>query len=272
MGSRGSIARRCALALALAAGLAGAARAHDTWLNPPREPAARQPRLELSTGNRFPVRESGLPADGIVAGRCIDSAGGELGFQPRRSRPDALELQAQPAPKGRALAACWVRSRVFQVDITPELVDVYLQEIQPPPAVVQAWQQQRAEGLPWHEAYSKQARIELAPTAGADWAAARRPTGQGLELLPLGSEAVRAGQDLALRVLLDGRPAPGQSVEFVSERSALGIWRRADAQGLVRAPLPFKGLWLARATHLVPPAPGEAAWRSHFSTLAVQAQ
>lgn len=255
----------------LAALLAPAiAFAHDTWLNPPMEEGGSLLTLTLASGNRFPKQESTLAADGVMASGCFDGQGRSHELRARGVQQDALRLRVRA--EREPVLSCWVQTRVFEVQIEPALVDVYLKEIQAPAPALQAWQAQRVAGIAWQEAYAKNARIELAGSgaAAALLNAARKPLGRGLEIVPAEGHAPRTGADFVLQVLLDGRPLPGQAVELVSERNPLGVWRRSDAQGRLQYPIPFAGRWLLRATHLVPPAGGDKRWRSQFATLAIQ--
>ena len=258
--------------IGLVSALAGEASAHDTWLNPPDDSARGLLTMTLTTGERFPVQETSMRAENIVASGCLDGRGQLHEFRPRESAQSALVLRTRAG--NEPVLACWVRTQVFEVQIEPPLVEVYLKEIQAPASVVQAWEAQRSQGVVWQEAYAKTARIELLRSSKAQGgiAATRVPTGRGLELLPVGDDPVRAGSTLLVQVLLDGRPLAGQAVELVSERNPLGIWRRSDAQGRVQYPVPFTGRWLLRATYLLPPEGPERKWRSQFGTLAVQAR
>lgn len=259
----------CFLLTALA--VCGNARAHDSWLAPPAVGEGDLLTLTFTTGNRFPKAETAVPAAGIVGSGCIDAKGRTHDFRPRGVAHEALLLRVRAGSE--PVLGCWLRTQVFEVQIDPPTVDVYLKEVRAPAAVVQAWQAQRSQGIAWQESYEKNARIELVrgDAAGLSLAGMRKPIGRGLELLPVGGDALRVGATFTLQVLLDGRPLAGQAVELVSERNPLGIWRESDAQGHVQYPMPLAGRWLLRATHLVKPTGGaERRWRSQFATLAVQ--
>jgi hypothetical protein len=265
-------AARALVALLLAASAAGAA-AHDTWLALEGTPAAGLYTLALSTGSQFPLQESGHAMDGLVRSGCVDRGGRTAALRPREALPRALLLRVRVENEADPVLSCWAETRPHRAELTPELVDVYLKDIQAPPAVVEAWQAMRKLGASWRESYTKYARIELgaaAPGAGG-LAALRTGTGAGLEILPLGGEALRARAESGLQVLEDGKPAVDLAVQFVSERNPLGVWRRTDAQGRVSFAFPFGGRWLVRATRLAPPRAGEGEWRSRFSTLIVEA-
>jgi hypothetical protein len=267
----GAVATRWLLAAGLAC--AGAlAQAHDSWLSVVGTASAGGPvTLQLGTGTRYPLATSAPGPTDLAQAACVGANGGVQALRPGRQKVTALSLGA--ARLGPAPLACWVELKPHEITLEPALVAVYLREIQPPPAVRQAWAAQQEAGLPWQERYRKFARIELAsPDAThAELRAIRRPRGLDLEIVVLGDAPLRSGQTARFQVLARGEPVTGLAVELVSERSPLGVWRRSDVEGEIAHTLPFGGAWLLRATWLEPGAqPGE--WQSRFVTLAFDAQ
>ena len=253
----------------------GTAAAHDSWLTPAAaQRAAGLLQLELVSGPRFPQRESGPAAGSVVRPGCRSGADrADQPLQPRQEHATHLELRSRvDTARG---AACWLELRPHEVEMTPELVKAYFSEIRPPAALAELWSRQQARGVPWRESYRKSIRLEL-PAAGEhrpqELQALRQPQGLALEIVPIGSEPIRPGQPTDYQLLLDGKPLPEQWVEFVSERSPLGVWRQSDARGQVRQALPFGGRWLLRATRLEAPAQDGEPWRSRFGTLLVHAR
>jgi len=274
--------------VALALG-AGSAAAHDSWLSPARDPSARPPdsygwlpvpvRLELGTGNRFPVQQFTQAPESVARGECRDAGGGTTPLKPVAQHPEALELQATPvaaasAPSS-AILACWAELQPAEIVLEPPTVQIYLAEIKASMATRSYWNRLLTQGEPWRETYRKYARIELnpgQPTAPERLAAARQPAGLDLELLVLGAQPITVGAPLDFQVLRDGQPLAGLPVELVSERSALGIWRVTDSEGKLRHRLPFAGRWLLRAVDLRPDENRPDAWQSRFVTLAIDAR
>ncbi len=267
----------CGVAFAVWLLVGGAAQAHDSWFAPSSEQgSARGARvLQFSTGNRYPVQEFNPTAASLVRSQCTDRNGATLALKPLREQAKWLELQAvSPARQRAPLLACWLELKPFELQMTPDKVQIYLDEIKATPAQRAAWAQLQARQLPWQESYRKFARIELAAAATAtpaQRAAARQPAGLDLEMVVLGDGPIAVGQPLAFQVLRDGQPLAGFAVELISERSALGIWRETDANGVVRHSLPFAGRWLLRGTDLrQAPQPADS-WVSRFVTLAIEA-
>jgi len=250
-----------------------AATAHDTWLSlSPGGTDGGVVRLELGVGPRFPLREGGPAASSIDRAECqAPGAAREQPLLARQQQERYLELRARlDAAQG---LACWLELKAHEAELTPELVEAYFTEIRPPAEQAQAWGRQRARGIPWRESYRKFARIEVPPAVPpppGTMAALRRPRGLPLEIVPAGDEVVQVGRPASFRLLLDGKPLPQHWVEFVNERSPVGVWRQSDAAGEVQLALPFGGRWLVRAVRLTTPAADAEPWRSLFATLLLQ--
>lgn len=247
------------------------AHAHDSWLSPSIDPSgAGLLRVELSIGPRFPLRQGSTPVSSVETAACRSLADGrrEVPLVPRIERADRLELRSR-LDAGSAWT-CWVALRPQEVTLTPEGVQAYLHDVRAPARVQEVWAIRHARGLPWREVYRKFMRMERSqPAAAQDLLVIRQPRGEGLELTPVGRDAVRVGQAATFQALLDGQPVPGLAVEFVNERIGLGIWRETDAHGHAGLTFPFAGQWLLRATRIEPPEEDEQAWRSRFATLSV---
>lgn len=250
--------------LAAAVLCAAPAAAHDTWFQPLDAGPDGARTLALGTGNQFPVQETPIGAEYLVAAACRSASGDRLPLQAHAATDHALLLRTPPAAEG---LSCWAQSQPFEITLAPKLVEVYLKEIAAPATVRAAWADMRSRGIAWTERYAKHARIEL-PGAAPRVAAA---SGMALEALPLGEvSAWRVGDTARFQVLRDGQPLPALAVEFRHERAPVGVWRRTDAQGRVELRLPLAGRWVLRGTDLraVPDAAGR--WDSRFVTLAFE--
>ena len=250
--------QRLVLAVLLGA-LAGAAAAHDTWFA--LRPAARtgEATLALGTGQRFPVHETGMPAEALRAAGCRDAAGVARPLRPGAAQPQALPLTAA---LGGAGGSCWAQLQPLDIALDAAKVAVYLDEIRAPQAVREAWRAQQARGLRWQERYTKHARIELgAGSAG--------PVPMALDVVPE-QPLPAVGGTLAFTLQREGRPLPGQAVQVLHADTGLGFWLQSDAQGRAQVRLPLPGAWLLRGTLLEPDPAAPDAWRSQFFTLALQ--
>jgi len=231
------------------------AAAHDSWLTP---------ALSFTTGNRYPLGETGMPASSLGAAQCIDGLGNRHALQVHAETAQALQLRTN----ARGPLACWAELQPYDVTLTPALVAVYFHDIRPDANVRTAWAAQQERGVAWRERYAKFARIEQGTGDPAVLQRLRAPVGAALEIVVEGEAPLRAGETARFRLLAAGDPVAGQAVELVSERSPLGVWSHSDAQGRVQWRLPFGGAWLVRTTRVEPE--GER-WRSRFATLAFEA-
>jgi hypothetical protein len=258
MEARRGAVKHFALALLLAG---GAAHAHDSWLAPSRDASPAETRLEFATGTRYPVQDLNPGATSLVRADCAVGSGARMALQASDRSPKWLDLRAAT----REARACWVETRDFELELQPQLIPVYLDEIRASRELRDTWARMQARGLAWRETYRKYARIELA--AGGPYP----PAALAMEIVPLGEGSIETGRTLEFQVLRDGRPLAGLPVELVSERSRIGIWRETDAEGKLRHVLPFAGRWLLRATDLRVSAQDADRWESRFVTLAIEA-
>lgn len=257
-------AARVALALI---GLAGAASAHDTWL----EPAPATPRgelgLVLGTGTQYPTFEFPIRISQLALGGCRAEGVPAAPLVRVADRPDSLALRSSQPLAGASGPVCWAQLAPIELEgIGPEIVGLYFDEINAPAAVRAAWAAQQSRGVRWQESYVKHARIEI---DGA------RPAAPAAQPVPLGMDAVmtaprrpvQAGDMLEFQLLRDGAPLPDQAVEFRSNLSRFGFWRRTDAEGRVRFAPPLPARWLLRGTDLRLAEGDPDRWRSRFLTL-----
>ena len=217
----------------------------------------------LGTGNQFPVQETGVGFEFLVRSGCRgDAQAKPIALQRVNDAPTALWLRA-PVRSDQTLS-CWAQLSPFEVQLAPDKIAIYLKDIQASPAVRQAWAGMNARGVRWNERYTKHARIELKPGAGA-----ALPVDMAMDvLLESPQRPLQEGQTLQFRVLRDGQPLPDLAVELRSERSPLGLWRKTDGQGRVSFVAPLAGRWVLRGTDLRLSESEPDLWVSRFVTLA----
>ncbi len=247
--------------------LPAAAQAHDTWFR--ILPAGGGARLlALGTGARFPAQESGISVEYLARQGCsLPAADASISalvgrpvqpfiqqMRPLRNVASALVLRAPAQSR-----SCWVQLVPLDIEIAPDVVPIYLNEVRADAVLRAAWADIQQRGLPWKERYTKHARI--------DWG------GGAAQPAPMGMDIVREPSDddsLNFRVLRDGQPLPGLAVEWVSDSVALGIWRRSDAEGRVKVPALPAGQWVVRAIDLRLSTVKPDSWDSRFVTLAFE--
>lgn len=262
--------------------LAASAQAHDTWLVPAADAAGAagaardESRFELATGNRFPTAEVATDPASIIGAQCADAEGRRSRMRALRTEPKWTLMSHRPGWNGGAAVACWFELKAHEVEVEPNLIPTYFNEIRAPQSLRDAWAAMQARGLPWRETYRKYARMELAtPREGRAPAAGererlRQPVGHALEIVVLGDAAVAVGADTRFAVLRDGKPLAGFPVEFVNDQNPIGVWTQSDANGQLSLRMPFAGRWLLRGTDLRLDERDPARWQSRFVTLMVE--
>jgi Domain of unknown function (DUF4198) len=247
------------LCLLVGLALAGSASAHDTWF----EPLANG-SVALGTGNRFPVNEIAVDDKYFNKSGCV-TADGKARTLDRLRFTDKATLLRSKDRAGNEPLTCFVQLEPFDIDLPPDKIEIYFKEIRPSDAVLAAWADLKARGLPFRERYTKSARIDL----GAD--ASPQPTGTAMDALRVSPRgALTVGTEAVFQVLLDGKPLADFPVELINERSPVGLWHRTDGEGRIRAKLPLPGRWLLRGVELKLAAADATRWESQFITYAFE--
>ena len=260
--------RSALLVLPLVMG-ASRALAHDTWVLPAAHavPEGSTISLRATSGMGFPALEFAIDPARIETAK-IRLAGRTLPLERLSKGKGALRLSA--TPRGHGIAAVWLETKVKSIDLKPDQVKEYLDEIGAPVSVLEEWKAAGAAGRParWREAYVKHAKTFVAvgdADADGSWA---EPAGMRLEIVP-GSNPAKwsAGSKLSVRLLRDGRPLAGFPVGMVEAGEKTGVLQTTDAEGSVSFTPGKKGWILIRATDLHRSDTPDADWKSDFSTM-----
>lgn len=250
--------------------LSASARAHDTWLMPDHFEVApgATVALDLTSGMEFPKLETG-PKRARVQSAQYRLAGETVKIDDITEGKEALRFVAEPAAAG--IATFWVVLPAKEIELKPDEVKHYLDEIDAPPALRTEWEEMK---LPrWRELYTKhQKTFVRVGTPPADDRAWSGPVGLALEIIPeTDPTAVRVGDQLAVRVLKNGKPSSGFALNAVAGGEAKGETTRTDSEGRARFAITKAGPWLVRGTDVRKSSRPEADWESDFSTLTFEA-
>lgn len=249
----------CALVCA-----AGPVFAHDTWLAADQRqvPPGAELVFDMTSGDHFPVMGSSIARERIELSSCLQGAAA-FPVLPVERAAKALRLAARPPAAGAV--TCWIQLKPRALDLAASKIAGYLDEIDAPAAVRNAWESAPAPKK-WNEVYTKNARV-IVPAAGSP-AMKAGPVGMKLEFVPqvdLASGQV-AGK-LPWVVLRDGKPLAGLSVALTGEHGGKPARQRSDAQGRVEFAAPAAGRWMLSATDLRPIDAAAGKWESQFATL-----
>jgi uncharacterized GH25 family protein len=272
-----SVARavRAVAALACAAGLAVPADAHEFWIEPERFAAApgETVGVGLAVGAGWPGERFALQTRRVLRFAWIDARG---------ERP--FDGGEGDDPAGRATAGApgtaWAvyRSTEAVADIDAATFALYLRE----EGLEHVQRTREAQGradAPVRERFSRCAKA-LVTVEGTGAGRPRgpdptRPVGLDLEIVPGVDPRTRArGGALPVRVLWQGRPAPGLLVKALARDDPAGrATARTDARGRAVLRVPAGGVWLVNAVRIEAAAPGDGAdWRSTWSSLTFEAR
>ena len=258
--------------------LALPSHAHDSWFEVLPTPAAGDVRLALGTGNRFPKLESTVGAGALAEHGCRHGTAAPVPLRVQRDTPVAVLLSARPvSPTSRradhGAITCWAQLVAFDVAIDAATVELYFKEINPPPAVREAWREMLARGVRWQERYTKHVRLERYDARlGEAEPPAAMPVPMGLDIVLKGPlRPPRAGSLLTFQVLRDGQPLPDFAVELQSALTPIGQWLTTDAQGRASVRLPLAGAYLLRGVDLRVSTSVADTWESRFVMLGFEA-
>lgn len=243
---------------------AAPAFSHDTWLSAKRpvpQPGGRA-AFELTSAGRFPKPESVVAGDRLVR-TGLRLGGAVVPLEPQAGGRRALRLAAPLRSAGAAVA--WIETRPRTLTLTPKLLTEYLEEVGATQTIGEEW---RKSGLAtWRESYVKLAKTVFRVGADAGDRGWAEPVGLALEIVPeTDPTALKPGDPLAVRLLLDGRPLAGLATGAVGERGP-AVLRTSDDQGRATFTLGSDGPWLIRATLLRRASLPDADWQSWFTTL-----
>jgi hypothetical protein len=259
---------RIASVIALAQ-LSFSANAHDTWFS---MRAARLPGalvMTLGTGSQFPTQEFSIDAEHLREHGC-SQAGHAVALQVVGKGSVSLLMRAH-APNATPVT-CWSQLTPFEIELAPDKVGVYLDDINASPVLRELWAVMQRRGLPWKERYVKSARVEVAAGTEADAnALPALPVPMGLDVvLQSGLQPLRTGDALVVQVLRDGVPLPDFQIELRGTSPAQARWFKTDSMGRASTRAPKAGRWIWRGTDLRMSNAEPDVWDSRFVTLAFE--
>lgn len=244
------------------------AGAHETWLVPEQFAVAQSASLalDLTSGTGFPALDSAVEPERVMRAACR-LGGHTFDVADRTAAEHSLRLQTSLADAG--VATIWVELQPRTIELQPNEVEDYLQEIGASDLVRARWE---AGGRHWREQYVKHAKTFVRvgePASDRSWS---QPVGMYLELVPQSDPTTLVdGDDLVVEVLRDGSSLPGLAIGIQREGGgSAGSMRKSDAGGLVTVHFDGAGRWLLHGT-LLHAAPGpDFDWDSHFTTLTLE--
>ena len=178
----------------------------------------------------FPKNETG-PKRARVQVAQYRLAGETLEIKDITEGPEALRFASKVEKPG--VAAFWVKFPPKVIELKPEQVHEYLEEIGASAELLQKWSEMKPPR--WREAYSKHqktfVRVGQPPANEKSW---QEPVGLALEIVPeQDPTALRPGDEFAVRVLKNGKPFSDFPLNAVAGGETKGETRKTDASGRV---------------------------------------
>jgi uncharacterized GH25 family protein len=252
---------------------AGAAGAHDFWIQPARfwlAPGAASP-MTLQVGHGPDRQRSALPLRRITRFEAATPAGQTLDLRGALSLGAAAADGALNFSDPGAYVVALESDVGAQTHLPGDRFTAYAQDEGLAPAL-EARAQSGLGGADASERYSRDAKAVVqvgAPGPGAQ-DAATRPLGLRLEIVPQVSPyAATRGEALPVQVLYEGKPLAGALVKLtdLAHDAAPVASQRTDAQGRATFVVPRKGNWLLNVVW-TKPLRGEAVdFETVFSSL-----
>jgi uncharacterized GH25 family protein len=238
--------------------------AHDLWI----EPSSFSPQPGQLVGVKLRVGQDFLgdpvPRDpSLVNQFVVEDVGGRKSLAGRNGMDPAGFLRVESP----GLLVIGYLSHPSEVEMGGEKFNQYLKD-EGLDAIAAARARRKQTGAV-HEMFSRCAK-SLALSGPVKASQADRALGFTLELVAERNPyAMRAGEELPVRLTYENRPLAGSLVVAINKRNpAEKQSARTDAQGRVRFRLPHGGMWLVKTVHMVPaPAGGKAEWASYWASL-----
>lgn len=254
--------------LMLAVSFLTSAFGHDTWLIPDHFNLAPKAlvTLDMTSGMEFPKLDTGPKPERVESVKCR-LAGKTFDIMDKLVAPNSLQFKAELADAG--VATFWVKLPPRTIELKPEEVKEYLDEVDAPEALRKQWAAMKEPR--WRESYTKHpktfARVGE-PPSDRSWA---EPVGMFLEIVPEKDPTVlKAGNDFSVRVLKNGKPFADFSLNAVSAGEPKGDTRKTDKDGRVTFRLGKEGRWLLRGTDIRKSNHPDTDWESDFATLTLE--
>ncbi len=245
--------------------------AHDTWLIPEEFAVAPGAKvaLDLTSGIEFPALEKGPKRDRVKAA-SYRLAGHVTAIEEISEGPQSLRFATEVKAPG--VAAFWVEFPPKDIELKPDQVGEYLEEIGASAQLIREW---KAMSPPrWREQYSKHqktfVRVGEPPANDQSW---KEPVGVALEIVPeQDPTAAKAGGKFSVLVLKGGKAFPDFPLTAVAAGEKEGETVRTDKEGRATFELGKQGRWLLRGTEVRRVTRPDADWESDFTTLTLEAK
>lgn len=239
--------------------------AHDMWI----EPATFSPEAGQIVAVKLRVGQDllgdPLPRNtGLINQFVVEDGTGRKPVVGREGADPAGFVRVANA----GLLVIGYRSNASSTELEAEKFNSYLKE-EGLDAVLAARNNRKESGAKARELFSRCAK-SLVLSGPSNASQTDRLLGFPLELLAEKNPyAVRAGEDLPIRLTYESKPLAGALVVAMNRMNpSEKVTARTDKDGRVRLRLHPGGMWLIKAVHMIPaPAGSNADWASFWASL-----
>ena len=261
MNHRGTGAGAVVVALVTAA---SPSFAHDTWIvsAPPRVRSGGAVVLHVTSGMAFPRFETAPDPSRIERAewRIGERSGTFTSFDKGDS---SLSISGRVATDG--VAVVYVEFHPRDIDLAPEEVGEYMDEIGAPESVRRAWEKEGPDAK-FHETFTKHAKTYVKVGESGDAKGCLGPVGFAIDYLPERDPAsLKVGDTLAIKVIRGGQELESFAVGTVCAANGKTLLQRTSKSGMVAITVDAAGWWLVRGTELRRKSDG--TWASDFTTM-----
>jgi len=251
------------LSVALLMWFAPAVHAHDTWIvcKPPVVRSGGEVSLHVTSGTAFPAFETAPEATRIQS--CGWRIGAKTGtLETFTAGKDNLAVSGRFNTDG--VAVIYMEFHPKEIDLEPDEVNGYMDEIGAPESVRRAWKE-AGPNAKFHETYTKHAKTYVRVGDSGDAKGCLGAVGFNIDFLPdRDPTALKVGDTLPIKVIRGGMEMESFAVGTVSGSGKANL-QRTSRSGMVAIPIDAPGWWLVRGTELRRRANGD--WESDFTTL-----
>ncbi len=241
----------------------GVAIGHDSWLVASKNSvkASETVRVAFVTAETFPISEHATKPERVAEWVVLH------GDERRSVRGYSIEDQELAAPlhlprPGTQVIALALHPRYIELE--PNQFTEYLEDEQAE-AALGARRAKNEQNQPGRELYTKMAKTFIKVDGASNDASYRKPVGHALEIIPLSNPCRwTVGDEVLVRVLLDGEPAAGLRVASGYEGLPPHTYvshATTDSGGVARVKLTRPGLWFLR-THTIRRTEGRESSKS----------
>lgn len=225
--------------------LVSKARAHDTWLIADQMRVAPKTTvtLDLTSGVEFPKLDVAPKPENVPAA-SLRLDGKIVQISDKSAAANSLQFKTELAQAG--VAALWIKLPPRTLELKPAQVKMFNEEVNAPAELQQEYDKM-PEPKHWRGTSTKNPKTFVRVGDAKNDSSWKEPVGLGLEIVPeKDPTALRVGDELPVRVLRNGAPFFGFTLNAVGAGDKPGETQKTDGNGRAEFKLTKAGRWLLK--------------------------